>query len=182
MDERTTAKAAQRKRRMGRLLCLAELSLSPRPAGKRGSAASAVRSGYSSYPCRDCIGFKKSGPGRHLVEAPGYRLDLLVVWGHSEPDQSVGRGQPLEEIHLHRDLGLAEELFGEEEAGGSGTEPYFRPFMISAPGAASAKPLKLPASMISLVTVFLWAGAFSFANKSFNLILRLETGDGTVFS
>jgi hypothetical protein len=30
--------------------------------------------------------------------------------------------------------------------------------------------LAVSASMISLVTVFLWAGAFSFANKSFNLL------------
>jgi hypothetical protein len=34
--------------------------------------------------------------------------------------------------------------------------------------------LAVSASMISLVTVFLWAGAFSYANKSFNLLAGVE--------
>jgi hypothetical protein len=67
---------------------------------------------------------------------------------------------------LHR-AAIQPQKIAEPEASTPALEAYAR---ARAAFRTARLSLAVSASMISLVTVFLWAGAFSYANKSFNLL------------
>src|SRR5262245_38890188 len=60
--------------------------------------------------------------GGGLVEGGGDRLDLLVIGRDAGADEPVGRGQPVEHVHLDHDVLTALQVLGRVEAGRPGAD------------------------------------------------------------